>query len=152
VQGVKWKRYPTLNKYLKGHWEGELTILTVPTGCGKTTFMTDYLLDLAMQGVNTLWGSFEIRNTRLVTTLLRLFTGKPQLENGSEENLLEFERFANEFESLLLYFMTFHGEQQIKIVMEVIEHAQYVHKISHVIIDNVQFMMGRQSTSIGSVN
>lgn len=32
VQGVKWKRYPTLNKYLKGHRKGELTILTGPTG------------------------------------------------------------------------------------------------------------------------
>lgn len=142
VQGVKWTRYPTLNKYLKGHRKGELTILTGPTGCGKTTFMSDYSLDLAMQGVNTLWGSFEIRNTRLASTLLRQFAGKPLLSNNSDEHLMEFERFANEFESLPIYFMTFHGEQQIKIVMEAIHHAQYVHDINHVIIDNVQFMMG----------
>lgn len=142
VQGVKWKRYPTLNKYLKGHRKGELTILTGPTGCGKTTFMSDYSLDLAMQGVTTLWGSFEIRNTRLASTLLRQFAGKPLLDITTDENLVEFENFANEFEGLPLYFMTFHGEQQIKIVMEAIEHAQYVHDISHVIIDNVQFMMG----------
>lgn len=31
VQGVKWKRYPSLNKYLKGHRKGELTILTGPS-------------------------------------------------------------------------------------------------------------------------
>lgn len=142
VQGVKWKRYPTLNKYLKGHRKGELTILTGPTGCGKTTFMSDYSLDLAIQGVNTLWGSFEIRNTRLATTLLRQFAGKPLLETSTDENLVEFEQFANDFESLPLYFMTFHGEQQIKVVMEAIEHAQYVHDVAHVIIDNVQFMMG----------
>lgn len=142
VQGVKWKRYPTLNKYLKGHRKGELTILTGPTGCGKTTFMADYSLDLSMQGVSTLWGSFEIRNTRLASTLLRQFAGKPLLDITTDENLLEFEHFANEFESLPLFFMTFHGEQQIKVVMEAIEHAQYVHDINHVIIDNVQFMMG----------
>lgn len=142
VQGVKWKRYPTLNKYLKGHRKGELTILTGPTGCGKTTFMSDYSLDLAMQGVNTLWGSFEIRNTRLASTLLRQFAGKPLLDTSTDETLAEFEHYANEFESLPLYFMTFHGEQQVKIVMEAIEHAAYVHDISHVIIDNVQFMMG----------
>lgn len=114
VQGVKWKRYPILNKYLKGHRKGELTILTGPTGCGKTTFMSDYSLDLALQGVNTLWGSFEIRNTRLASTLLRQMAGKPL-----DENLTDFEYWADEFEKLPIYFMTFHGQQSIKIVMEV---------------------------------
>uniref|UniRef100_A0A182Q685 DNA 5'-3' helicase n=1 Tax=Anopheles farauti TaxID=69004 RepID=A0A182Q685_9DIPT len=137
VQGVKWKRYPTLNKLLKGHRKGELTVLTGPTGCGKTTFMSDYSLDLAQQGVSTLWGSFEIRNTRLAVTLLRQMVGRPL-----DENLTEFEQWADAFEQLPIYFMTFHGQQPIKIVMEAIEHAQYVHDIQHVIIDNLQFMMG----------
>uniref|UniRef100_A0A182NW93 DNA 5'-3' helicase n=1 Tax=Anopheles dirus TaxID=7168 RepID=A0A182NW93_9DIPT len=137
VQGVKWKRYPTLNKLLKGHRKGELTVLTGPTGCGKTTFMSDYSLDLAQQGVSTLWGSFEIRNTRLAVTLLRQMVGRPL-----DENLTEFERWADAFEQLPIYFMTFHGQQPIKLVMEAIEHAQYVHDIQHVIIDNLQFMMG----------
>lgn len=52
VQGIKWKRYPTLNRLLRGHRRGELTILTGPTGCGKTTFCSEYSLDLAMQGVS----------------------------------------------------------------------------------------------------
>lgn len=51
MQGIKWKRYPTLNRILKGHRKGELTVLTGPTGCGKTTFVSEYSLDLAMQGV-----------------------------------------------------------------------------------------------------
>lgn len=104
--------------------------------------MSEYSLDLAIQGVNTLWGSFEIRNTRLATTLLRQYCGKPLLDSISDENLLEFDFWANQFETLPIYFMTFHGQQQIKVVMEAIEHAQYVHDINHVIIDNVQFMMG----------
>ncbi|EDS45911.1 pom1 [Culex quinquefasciatus] len=137
VQGVKWRRYPTLNKLLKGHRKGELTVLTGPTGCGKTTFMSDYSLDLALQGVSTLWGSFEIRNTRLATTLLRQMAGRPL-----DVNLSEFDHWADEFEQLPVYFMTFHGQQPIKVVMDAIEHAQYVHDIQHVIIDNLQFMMG----------
>lgn len=104
--------------------------------------MSDYSLDLAMQGVTTLWGSFEIRNARLATTLLRQFAGKPLLESITDANLLEFDNYANQFETLPIYFMTFHGEQMIKVVMEAIEHALYVHDIHHVIIDNVQFMMG----------
>lgn len=114
VQGVKWRRYPTLNKLLKGHRKGELTILTGPTGCGKTTFMSEYSLDLSLQGVTTLWGSFEIRNTRLASTLLRQLAGC-QLD----ENLNIFNYWADEFERLPIYFMTFHGQQTIKVVMEV---------------------------------
>ena len=47
----QWSRYPQMNKLLKGHRRGELTVFTGPTGTGKTTFMSDYSLDLAMQGV-----------------------------------------------------------------------------------------------------
>ncbi|XP_053959532.1 mitochondrial DNA helicase [Anastrepha ludens] len=141
VNGVKWKRYPILNKILKGHRKGELTILTGPTGSGKTTFMSEYSLDLALQGVSTLWGSFEIRNCRLAATLLRQFVGY-----SLEDKLNEFEYWTNAFEKYPLYFMTFHGQQPLKLVMEAVEHAQYIHDISHVIIDNLQFMMGTSFT------
>lgn len=114
VQGIKWNRYPTLNKYLKGHRRGELTVLTGPTGSGKTTFMSEYSLDLAMQGVNTLWGSFEIRNTLLARTLLQQMARKPL-----DDHLDEFDKWANEFEKLPMYFMTFYGQQTLKVVMEV---------------------------------
>lgn len=83
-------------------------------GCGKTTFMSEYSLDLAMQGINTLWGSFEIRNVRLVRTMLQQMVGVPL-----SENLENFDTYANAFEKLPIYFMTFHGQQSIKIVMDV---------------------------------
>lgn len=114
VQGIRWQRYPVLNKYLKGHRRGELTVLTGPTGCGKTTFMAEYSLDLAIQGVNTLWGSFEIRNTLLARTLLQQMARKPL-----DEHLDEFDQWANQFEQLPMYFMTFYGQQPLKVVMEV---------------------------------
>lgn len=114
VQGVQWSRFPTLNKYLQGHRRGELTVLTGPTGCGKTTFMAEYSLDLATQGVNTLWGSFEIRNTLLARTLLQQLARKPL-----DENLEEFDKWADKFEELPMYFMTFYGQQPLKVVMEV---------------------------------
>lgn len=137
VQGIKWKRYPSLNRILKGHRRGEFTILTGPTGCGKTTFMSEYSLDLAMQGVNTLWGSFEIRNARLAKTMLQQMT-----EVSLEDNLEQFNTYADAFNKLPIYFMTFHGQQNIKVVMDAVQHATYVHDIAHVIIDNMQFMMG----------
>jgi twinkle protein len=82
--------------------------------------MSEFSLDLASQGVNTLWGSFEIRNTRLASTLLRQLAGHPL-----DDNLSDFDYWADQFECLPIYFMTFHGQQPIKIVMEV-RHAVYV--------------------------
>lgn len=141
VNGVKWRRFPQLNKLLKGHRKGELTIITGPTGSGKTTFMSEYSLDLALQGVSTLWGSFEIRNARLAATLLRQFVGY-----SLEKKLHEFDHWATEFEKHPMYFMTFHGQHPLKLVLEAIEHAHYVHDINHVIIDSLQFMMGISNT------
>ncbi|KAK2711846.1 mitochondrial DNA helicase-like isoform X2 [Artemia franciscana] len=92
--------------------------------------------------VNTLWGSFEIRNVRLAKMMLTQFAGIP-LEAEPEN----FNKYADEFEKLPLYFLTFHGQQDLKSVMEAINHATYVYDIGHVIIDNLQFMMG---TGIGS--
>ena len=52
VAGVQWKRFPTLNRLLRGHRRGELTVVSGPTGAGKTTFISEYSLDLCMQGVS----------------------------------------------------------------------------------------------------
>ena len=52
MAGVQWKRFPALNRLLRGHRRGELTVLSGPTGAGKTTFISEYSLDLCMQGVS----------------------------------------------------------------------------------------------------
>lgn len=64
--------------------------------------------------VNTLWGSFEIRNARLAKTMLQQMAGL-----SLTENLELFDGFADKFEKLPIYFMAFHGQQSIKVVMEV---------------------------------
>lgn len=144
VQGVQWSRFPILNKYLQGHRRGELTVLTGPTGCGKTTFMAEYSLDLAMQGVNTLWGSFEIRNTLLARTLLQQLARKPL-----DENLEEFDEWADKFEELPMYFMTFYGQQPLKVVMEVcsLNSFSMVSMLTYVniLILKLDFLFFRQS-------
>ncbi|KAL6442954.1 hypothetical protein ACFW04_002752 [Cataglyphis niger] len=104
--------------------------------------MSEYSLDLAIQGVNTLWGSFEIRNARLAKTMLQQMA-----EVSLEDNLDKFNMYADAFNKLPIYFMTFHGQQNIRVVMDAVEHATYVHDIAHVIIDNMQFMMGTSDES-----
>ncbi|XP_016344803.1 twinkle mtDNA helicase [Sinocyclocheilus anshuiensis] len=143
VAGIQWSRFPELNRILKGHRKGELTVFTGPTGSGKTTFISEFALDLCMQGVNTLWGSFEINNVRLAKIMLTQFA-KQRLE----ENLDQYDMWADKFEDLPLYFMTFHGQQNIKTVLDTMQHAVYLYDISHVIIDNLQFMMGQENLSV----
>ncbi|XP_004080672.1 twinkle protein, mitochondrial [Oryzias latipes] len=143
VAGVKWTRFPELNRILKGHRKGELTVFTGPTGSGKTTFISELALDLCMQGVNTLWGSFEINNVRLAKIMLTQFAME-----RLEDNLEKYDFWADKFEQLPLYFMTFHGQQNIKTVLDTMEHAVYLYDINHIIIDNLQFMMGQENLSI----
>ncbi|KAM6390046.1 twinkle mtDNA helicase isoform 2-T2 [Pluvialis apricaria] len=113
VAGIKWARFPELNKLLKGHRRGELTIFTGPTGSGKTTFISEYALDLCMQGVCTLWGSFEINNVRLAKIMLTQFATQ-----RLEDQLELYDEWADRFEDLPLYFMTFHGQQNIKLAAQ----------------------------------
>jgi twinkle protein len=49
---VGWQHFPRLMALLKGHRRGELSLLTGPTGAGKTTLMAELSLNLAVQGVS----------------------------------------------------------------------------------------------------
>ncbi|EDV29509.1 uncharacterized protein TRIADDRAFT_18685, partial [Trichoplax adhaerens] len=138
IIGVPWQRHPELTKILKGHRRGEMTIFTGPTGSGKTTFISEISIDLCNQGVNTLFGSFEIRNVRIMKTMMRQFSGI----NFEEKNKLgKFEKYATQFEKLPLYFMHFYGSQDIKRVIQTMEHAAYIFDIEHIIVDNLQFLL-----------
>merc|ERR1719341_878522 len=47
-----------------------------------------------------------------------------------------------------MYFSTFHGAAEVDAVLEAMAHAVYVHDIAHVIIDNIQFMIGSRNGSM----
>lgn len=95
TRGVQSKDLPTLNNITKGHRAGELTILTGPTGAGKTTIISQLSLDFCKSGVPTLWGSFEIMNKRLAKKMLYQFAEKDiSLEPK------EFDEIADRFEQV----------------------------------------------------
>eukprot|EP00605_Chrysophyceae_sp_TOSAG23-4_P002537 GSChrysophyteH1.ASY1.ANO1.2802.1 assembled CDS len=139
ASGTPTKSLPSLSKKLKGFRKGELVILTGPTGCGKTTLLSQLSLDFAKEGSPTLWGSFEIRNARLVENMLQQYAGA-NLQALSSERL---ERIADDFENLPLSFMNFHAGTDLGQVLEAMDFAVYRDDVQHIIIDNLQFMMPR---------
>ena len=110
VKGVEWKRFTHLNDLLSGFRRGELTVFSGRTGKGKTTFISEYSLDLCMQNVSTLWGSFEVKPTRLAKMQLKQFSGI-----HLEDNLDSFDKWANLFQKLPMYYLMFHGSQEVSL-------------------------------------
>ncbi|KAL4138865.1 hypothetical protein PRIC2_002368 [Phytophthora ramorum] len=137
--GVQSRAFPSLNRLMKGHRMGEVTVLTGPTGCGKTTLLSQLSLDLCGQGVSTLWGSFEIKNTRLMHKML---TQLAQRNLSGDVNA--FEAAADRFEALPMYFLRFFGSTEVDEVLDAMEYAVYAYDVQHILLDNVQFMMAGQ--------
>ncbi|OON15916.1 hypothetical protein X801_08276, partial [Opisthorchis viverrini] len=85
-----------------------MTVLSGHTGVGKTTFLCEYSLDLAEQGVATLWGSFEMPLRKICRTLIHQYAG----ENLSIASPLRVAQWASMFsESVPMCFMNYHGSQ-----------------------------------------
>ena len=131
---------PSFSRITKGFRTGELTIFSGPTGCGKTTFLSQMSLDYCSQNVPTLWGSFEIRNTRLMAKMLRQIAPKsPDLMNAEELQILQ-----SRFEALPMYFMDHFGSTVFEDVLDTMEYAVLVHGVKHILLDNLQFMLSGQ--------
>ena len=100
-------------------------------------------LDFAEQGINVLWGSFKIKNTRFLHKLLKYFS-RDELPATKAPNAVElFDSLADRFEGLPLHFLRFHGGSEVDKVLDVMEYAVYVNDVEHIILDNMQFMISR---------
>ncbi|CAB9496960.1 Twinkle protein, mitochondrial [Seminavis robusta] len=143
--GVPMPSLPLLTKLIKGFRRGELTVLTGPTGSGKTTFLGQLSLDLAEQDVNVMWGSFEIKNTRLAQKLLQQYNRKPLPTAEQPDAQAVLHALADRFSALPMHFMKFHGGSDLEDVLDAMEYAVYVSDVEHIILDNLQFMISRNT-------
>ena len=91
----------------------------------------------SFQRVPTLWGSFEIKNEVLASNMMMQMSG---LDFTKE--MTAFPYWSDRFEELPLYFMSFFGSTSLDKVLQTIEYAIYMYDIQHVIIDNLQFLLG----------
>lgn len=145
LQGVPAPNFAFYNKTIKGFRKGELTILTGATGSGKTTFLSQLSLEFLQQGIPTLWGSFEIKNEILATTMLQQFT-KKKLTNKSLDDI---KNAFEEFESKPLYFLNFYGSTPLDLLFATLDYAIYAYDIQNICLDNMQFMLSNQVAGAG---
>jgi hypothetical protein len=129
--GVAMTSLPGLTSIIKGFRRGELTVITGSTGSGKTTFLSQMSLDMAEQDINVLWGSFEIKNTRLMHKLLQQHAREP-LPVGDPSQASKLDHIADKFAALPLHFMKFHGGSDVNDVLDAMDYAVYVNDTEHV--------------------
>ena len=81
-----------------------MTVVTGPTGSGKTTFLSQLSLDFATQSekpVNCLWGSFEVKNTRLMQKMLHQYSRAPlPITSDVKETEKRLDELCEEFEEV----------------------------------------------------
>lgn len=144
--GVPLPNMPHLQSLVKGHRRGELSIFTGPTGVGKTTILAQLSLEVCQQNVPTLWGSFEIRNPRLVRTLMMQYAAHLGVVLNTE-HVENFDYVADRFQELPMHFLKFYGSSPVQEVLDAMDYAVYVHDVQHIILDNLQFMLSGQGKS-----
>jgi twinkle protein len=138
-RGLKITWLPFFNNKVKGVRLGELTVVSGPTGSGKTTFLSQLFLDLCQRDIGILWGSFEIRNEVLITQMLNQFSGC-----NLAKNVARFEYFADRFEKLPLHLMNFYGSTSMEKILATIVYTIEKHNIHVVVLDTLQFMLSEQ--------
>ncbi|GIY88718.1 twinkle protein, mitochondrial [Caerostris darwini] len=138
--GVKWKRFSVLNDLMKGHRPGELTIFSGQTGTGKTTFLSEYSIDICTQGVPTLWASFEISNIRLIKMMLFQFSKRSLLGDAEA-----FDHWAEKFQNIPMNFINFGNKKwEFERILKAMESAVSCQRVRHLVVDNLQYMMNME--------
>lgn len=141
---------PRFSKILNGLRPHELTVFTGPTGCGKTTVLTQMSMDYCMQEVRVLWGSFEIRNPRLAQIMLQQLATTPLVDEETN-TLLEYKYLdaSTRLSRIPMNFMNLFGSTGLDTVLETMEMSMSSGgpKPQLIILDNLQFMLSGQGSS-----
>lgn len=141
---------PRFARLLNGLRPNELSIFTGPTGCGKTTVLSQMSLDYATQGVRVLWGSFEIRNARLAQVMLQQLATAPLIdEDTSTLDVSKFQYASERLKMFPITFMNLFGSTGLDTVLDTMEFSMSRDgtRPNLIILDNLQFMLSGQGAS-----
>lgn len=115
-------------------------------------------LDYCFQGVKTLWGSFEIKHTRLARIMIQQVAAQSLFKASNSSNSDEFSEDQEELvikedvigqaqkilQNSPIFFMDYFGSTSLETVLESMNQAVQDHQIQHIILDNLQFMLSGQ--------
>ncbi|VDN00890.1 unnamed protein product [Thelazia callipaeda] len=140
---TQWKRFDVLNRYLRGFRLGEMTVVTGGTGFGKTTFLCEYALDLLVQGVRTLFCSFEMPAEKILKWMLVQFAALPlyKIEHHPAVELW-IDRFERTKGELVIMKADEFRNRSVTQIANAIRSQVTAGEIQHVVIDNLQFLVG----------
>src|ERR1700678_426604 len=87
-----------LDRYLQGIRKGEVTVITADTGCGKTTFCTQLVVNIAMQGMGVWINSWEMRPEIIMRKLASIVLRRPmKFQNFNDHENEQFDEWCSRY-------------------------------------------------------
>jgi twinkle protein len=80
--------------------------------------------------------------------LLNQFAREP-LPAGDPSLADKLSAIADRFSTLPMHFLKFHGGSDVDDILEAMDYGVYVYDCQHIVLDNLQFMISRESTGSG---
>uniref|UniRef100_A0A0N4ZPE1 SF4 helicase domain-containing protein n=1 Tax=Parastrongyloides trichosuri TaxID=131310 RepID=A0A0N4ZPE1_PARTI len=140
---ARWIRFDILNEYLYGLRPSELTVITGGSGYGKTTFISEYSIDLFTQGVRTMICSFEMSEEKIMKWMLVQYASVP-LYRKEHHSLVEvwLDRFEKRQPNIMFLKTNTLRNKNINDIFNILKENIIQCGIQHVVIDNLQFLIG----------
>jgi replicative DNA helicase len=90
--------WSSLDKYMQGLRRGEVTVITADTGCGKTTFATQLMVNTAMQGIPVWINSWEMNPATVMRKLASIVLRRPmKLQNFTDHENEQFDEWCGRY-------------------------------------------------------
>lgn len=87
-----------LDQYLQGIRRGEVTVVTADTGAGKTTFCTQLMVNIAMQGIPVWINSWEMRPETVTRKLASIVLRRPmKFQQFSEHENEQWDEWSSRY-------------------------------------------------------